>query len=192
MNNFEQFHSLESTQTFFQWIPDNCKQNILEVINNDSSTRKILEYYLFDNWTHIMWGWLQKGIKKLTAKEYILCLEIISEANGIPHRFNSLLFRIFYDWDKQWFEKMRDPELVQRTTLCIQKIMFKMDLELNNPYSPESEKYKIFNKTLTALRRQKTRIDYSDYNKAKEYHGKYELLRRECDKESRRKFDMEN
>ncbi len=33
-NKFEQFKTLESTQEFFQWIPDDCKNNILQALQN--------------------------------------------------------------------------------------------------------------------------------------------------------------
>ncbi len=33
-NKFNQFKTLESTQDFFKWIPDNCKENILQALYN--------------------------------------------------------------------------------------------------------------------------------------------------------------
>ncbi len=40
MNNFEQFKTLESTQAFLQWIPDDCKNNLLIALDNIEIPRK--------------------------------------------------------------------------------------------------------------------------------------------------------
>jgi hypothetical protein len=34
MKKFDQFQTLESAQKFLEWIPDNCKNNILQVLQN--------------------------------------------------------------------------------------------------------------------------------------------------------------
>lgn len=40
-NKFELFKTIESTQEFFQWIPYDCKENILRVLWKDASSKSL-------------------------------------------------------------------------------------------------------------------------------------------------------
>lgn len=210
----DQLKDAEWAENFVSNLSSDCRKNLIKALSKNEqsklmseSTKKILQHILWDNWTEIFGSGNNRNRKvKLTAKDYIICLEIVWEAKGIPHGFNSLLFRLFYEGgihdggEKNLvLQQMWNSKLRKRTAPCVQKIMKKMDLELKNPYpnstvhnSNNPKKYKKFEDTLTILRKQKNDIDYADYKKVKEYYEKYSKLRNECEIESCIRFDMEN
>lgn len=131
--------------------------------------KKLLQFFVIDDWTQVF-SWTNKKVQLFT-EEYIIALEILQEAESIPHGFRSLLFNVFYDNESKGLKKMWDPEFAQRTAKAIQPIFQKA---LENKYLEGSEPHLLIENGLENLR--KIQIDYTDYEACKGLYKKIELL----------------
>lgn len=152
-----------------------------------TSEKRIMQYFLWKDW-HAVFG-TTVHIKRtitLTIEDYVLCLEIIAEAENI--QFESLLFYIFYDEEQKGFKKMWDKKFIKRTTATsIKKIMLKI---LKSLRVGESGSLIATQEKLDALKKQK--VDYVNYEETKAFYEKIRAHVRELDEQSERRFRMDN
>jgi hypothetical protein len=140
--------------------------------------KNLLKFFLFNDWTRVFGSFNSKREIQLTIEDYVTALEILSEADSIPHDFKSLLFHIFTDYDKKGFENMWNQEFVQRTVPAIEAIFKKA---LKNIYREDTEVYVVLEAGLEKLRQMK--VDFSDYEEAKIFYKKMkDLFQKDEDK----------
>lgn len=133
--------------------------------------KKLLQFYLFDDWTSVFGSYNLEREVELSTEDYVIALEILSEADSIPHDFKTLLFYLFTDSENQGFKKMWDSKFVKRTSVAL-SVIFKKSLK--NRYVPDSEPFIELEPSLEKLRQVK--INCANYLQAKKFYERLQLI----------------